>query len=265
MAQRLVRAKHKIQDAGIPYEVPPAKDLPERLAPVQAVIYLIFNEGYTATAGDRLVRGDLCMEAIRLGRVLTELLPGQPENLGLLALMLLHDSRREARVRDGRLVTLEEQDRSLWDRGKIAEGLQIVERVFRAGPPGPYRLQAGIAALHAQAATPAETDWEQIAELYEHLVALQPTPVIALNHAVAVALSAGLPEGLRRIDSLGASAALDNYYLYHAARADLLWRMKRLDESAEAYRKALALAANRMEQDFLARRLAYVEGEMARS
>jgi RNA polymerase sigma-70 factor (ECF subfamily) len=264
LAQRLVRAKRKIQDAGIPYEVPSALHLSERLTSVQAVIYLVFNEGYAATAGDQLVRGDLCLEAIRLGRVLCELLPREPENLGLLALMLLHDSRREARVREDRLVTLEEQDRSLWDGAKISEGLAIMEQAFRSGPAGPYQLQAAITALHAQAETPYETDWPQIAALYERLLAFQGTPVIALNHAVAVAMSAGLEEGLHRIDTLGGSGELDNYYLFHAARADILWRMKHLKESMAAYQRALALAANRMEQEFLARRLATVEWELER-
>jgi RNA polymerase sigma-70 factor (ECF subfamily) len=260
LAQRLVRAKRKIQDAGIPYEVPSARHLAERLASVQAVVYLIFNEGYVATAGDELVRSDLCLEAIRLARVLCELLPSEAENLGLLALMLLHDSRRLARVCGGRLVILEEQDRSLWDGARISEGLAIVEQAFRSGPVGPYQLQAAIAALHAEADTPRETDWHQIAALYQRLLGFQNTPVIALNHAVAVAMSVGLEEGLGRIDTLGGGGALDNYYLFHAARADILSRMKRFRESAIAYRRAIELAANRMEQEFLARRLAVVEG-----
>jgi RNA polymerase sigma-70 factor (ECF subfamily) len=256
LAQRLVRAKRKIQEAGIPYEIPPPDRLPERLASVQAVIYLIFNEGYAATGGDQLVRRDLCAEAIRLARVLCELLPGDSESLGLLALMLLHDSRRDARVRDGQLVTLEEQDRGRWDRQQIAEGIALVECALTAGPVGPYQLQAAIAALHAQAATPAETDWAQIAALYERLLDLQPTTVIALNHAVAIAMSQGLEEGLRRIDRIGESGELDGYYLFHAARADLLKRLNRRDEAADAYRRALALATNQVEQDFLKRRLA---------
>jgi RNA polymerase sigma-70 factor (ECF subfamily) len=260
LAQRLVRAKRKIQEAGIPYEVPPPERIAERLGPVQAVLYLIFNEGYAAAEGDQLIRRELCAEAIRLARMLCELLPGDAGNLGLLALMLLHDSRRDARVRDGQLVTLEEQDRSLWDAGEIAEGVALVERALRSGPLGPYPLQAAIAALHAQAKTPAETDWSQIAALYERLLVFQRTPVIALNHAVAVALSAGLAEGLARIDNIGAAGELDRYYLFHAARADILLRMDRREEAATAYRKALALATNRVEQDFLKRRLATASG-----
>ena len=259
LAQRLVRAKRKISEARIPYEVPPPSRLPERLESVQAVIYLIFNEGYSAASGDRLVRLDLCAEAIRLGRMLCALLPAEPGNHGLLALMLLHDSRRHARVLDGRLVTLEEQDRSQWDQAQIAEGLALVEKALRRAPLGPYQLQAAIAALHAQAATPRDTDWPQIAALYERLLALHCSPVIALNHAVAVALSAGLEEGLARIDALGASGELDGYYLFYAARADILRRMNRPLEAREAYGQALALAANRIEQEYLKRRIAETE------
>ncbi|HWC17910.1 MAG TPA: sigma-70 family RNA polymerase sigma factor, partial [Terriglobales bacterium] len=213
LAQRLVRAKRKIQEAHIPYEVPPPERLPERLSSVQAVIYLIFNEGYIAASGDRLIRTDLCAEAIRLGRVLRELKPQEPENLGLLALMLLHDARRAARFQDGQLITLEDQDRSLWDQNEIEEGLRLVDQALPYRSPGPYQLQAAIAALHSEAKAAADTDWPQIAAIYQRLMDLNPSPVVALNHAVAVALSVGLEEGLRRIDMLGASHELDQYYL----------------------------------------------------
>jgi RNA polymerase sigma-70 factor (ECF subfamily) len=255
LAQRLVRAKRKIQEAGIPYEVPPQDRLPERLAAVQAVIYLIFNEGYAASSGTQLVRNDLCEEAIRLGRVLCELLPGDAENIGLLALMLIQHSRRDARVLDGELVTLEDQDRSRWDRNAISEGLRLVEKALSLGPPGPYQLQAAIAALHTEAATPEETDWFQIAALYEELLEMNPTPVVGLNHAVAVAMSGRLAEGLHSIDELGRTGALDQYYLFHAARADLLRRMNRTADATAAYRKAAALATNPVELRFLKRRL----------
>jgi len=264
LAQRLVRAKRKIQEARIPYEVPPPHALPERLVSVQAVIYLIFNEGYAASSGDQLVRRELCTEAIRLASVLSELLPDEAEILGLLGLMLLHDSRRDARVVDGRLVTLEDQDRSRWDRNEISKALMVLERAWKLGPLGPYQLQAAIAASHAQADTPEETDWQQIAALYERLLAMNPTPVVALNHAVAVAMSSGLREGLQHIDALSVSGDLDDYYLFHAARADILRRMQRLDEALDAYRRALALATNLVEQDFLRRRLREVEGARPR-
>jgi RNA polymerase sigma-70 factor (ECF subfamily) len=259
LAQRLVRAKRKIQEAHIPYEVPAPERLPERLCSVQAVVYLIFNEGYTATSGNDLVRRDLCSEAIRLGRVLNELMPEDAESLGLLALMLLHDSRRDARIVNGELITLEEQDRSLWDRGAIAEGVVSVERALCMGRRGPYQLQAAIAALHAQATTSAETDWPQIAELYRLLLELNPSPVIALNHAVAVAMSEGMEDGLKRMDDLGRSNVLDQYYLFHAARADLLRRLERYGDAMEAYERAARLATNSIELDFLRRRLREME------
>jgi len=264
LAQRLVRAKRKIQEARIPCEVPPPHRLQERLASVQAVIYLIFNEGYVAAAGTELVREDLCAEAIRLARVLCQLLPNEPENLALLALLLLHDSRRSTRMVAGELVTLEEQDRSIWDRAAIAEGLVTLEAALSLGrgfgaarknTGGGYQLQAAIAALHAQAATPEETDWAQIAALYERLLERNPSPVIALNHAVAIAMSAGFKEGLARIDRLGAAGALDSYYLFHAARADLLRRLGRASDATAAYRRAIGLAGNCVERNFLERRL----------
>ena len=258
LAQRLVRAKRKIQEAHIPYEVPPPERLPERLASVQTVIYLIFNEGYVATTGDQLVRTDLCAEAIRLGRVLRDLMPGEPENLALLSLMLLHDSRRAARVRNGELITLEEQDRAHWDQKKIAEGLTLIHQAMRRGPVGQYQLQAAIATLHAEAKTSTETDWQQIAALYEKLLEFNASPVIALNQAVAVAMSAGLAQGLKQIEQVGTSGKLDRYYLFHAARADILRRMGRRKESATAYSQALELATNRVEQQYLRRRLAEV-------
>ena len=261
LAQRLVRAKRKIQEARIPYEVPPEDRLPERLAAVQAVIYLIFNEGYAASSGTQLVRSDLCEEAIRLGRVLSELLPGDAENIGLLALMLIQHSRRDARVRDGELITMEDQDRSRWDRNAISEGLELVEKALWLGPPGPYQLQAAIAALHAEAATPEQTDWLQIAALYEKLWEMNPTPVVGLNQAVAIAMSGQLAEGLDRIEELGSTGALDQYYLFHAARADLLRRMNRTADAIAAYRKAATLATNPVELRFLNRRMRELAAE----
>jgi RNA polymerase sigma-70 factor (ECF subfamily) len=257
LAQRLVRAKNKIAEARIPYEVPPRRLLPERLDAVLAVIYLIFNEGYAATAGERLVRSDLAAESIGLGRTLSELLPGEPEVRGLLAVMLLHDARRNARINsDGELVPLEDQDRTVWDRVQIAEGLAQLDAAVRRRRPGPYQLQAAIAATHARAGTADETDWAEIAGLYGRLVRLTPTPVVALNHAVALAMSQGLEEGLTRIDRLGASGVLTEYRLFHAARADLLRRLGRRPAALDAYGKALELTTNRVEEAYIRRRIA---------
>ena len=256
LAQRLVRAKQKIRVAAIPYEIPTVDRLSDRLAAVQAVIYLIFNEGYAASAGTNLVRNDLCAEAIRLGRVLCELLPNEPENIGLLALMLLQNSRRCARVNDrGELVTLEEQDRSLWDRKDIEEGIRLVTRALAMGRVGKYQLQAAIAAVHCEANTAAETDWPQIVALYEELMRFSSSPVIALNHAAAVAMAEGAENGLRLIDAAGAGGTLNNYYLFHAARADLLRRLNRFPEARAAYERALSLTTNLIEQHYIRRRL----------
>jgi len=256
LAQRLVRAKQKIRLARIPYEIPSLEIISGRLLAVQAVIYLIFNEGYAASAGQSLVRNDLCTEAIRLGRVLCELLPNEPENSGLLALMLLQHSRSGARVNDrGELVTLEEQDRSLWNREEIEEGVRLVETALALGQAGNYQIQAAIAAVHAEASSAEETDWRQIVALYEELMRTTSSPVVALNHAAAVAMSEGFERGLSLIESAPAMGALDNYYLYHASRADLLRRLNRKEEAGEAYRQALSLTTNTVEQNYIRRRL----------
>jgi RNA polymerase sigma-70 factor (ECF subfamily) len=259
LAQRLARAKRKIQQARIPYEIPPPEHLRDRLSAVQAVLYLIFNEGYVASAGDSLVRRDLCAEAIRLARVLVELMPNSPENLGLLALMLLHDSRSEARcTTEGELVPLEEQDRSRWRQDQIAEGTHLLERALGRRSAGPYQVQAAIAAIHAEANASQDTDWKQIAALYHVLSTKQPSPIISLNHAVAVAMSGCLEQGLAMVDGLAASGDLENYYLFHAARADLLRRMGRTSEAVETYQRALALTTNTVECRYLRRRIAAI-------
>ena len=256
MAQRLVRAKGKIRDARIPYEVPTRSELAERTETVLSVLYLIFNEGYSASFGDAVTRADLCAEAIRLTRLLLELLPG-PEVEGLLALMLLHDARRAARMRPGgELVLLEEQDRSRWDHERIAEGVGRVAAALRAGRPGPYALQAAIAAVHAEAADASSTDWAQIVALYDILLQLQPTPVVELNRAVAVAMRDGPQVGLALLDAVLAGGTLADYHLAHAARADLLRRLGRGAEAVAAYRRAFELATQEPERRFLAARLA---------
>src|SRR5579864_1672453 len=257
MAQRLVRAKRKIRDAGIPYVVPEMKDMPERLDSVLTSIYLVFNEGYAATRGDKLVRTDLCAEAIRLARLVRDLLqPRSPaEATGLLALMLLHDARRDARLNEaGDLITLEDQDRSRWNDQQIAEALPLAREALVQGP-GPYALQAAIAAEHCRAKSPEETDWRRIVVLYDVLERTQPSPIILLNRAVAVAMAQGPNAGLALIDEVAESNHLENYHLLHAARADLLRRMGALEKAAQSYRRALSLVSNVSERRYLERRL----------
>jgi RNA polymerase sigma-70 factor (ECF subfamily) len=261
MAQRLVRAKRKIRNAGIPYRVPPAHLLPERTVAVLAVLYLLFNEGYAASSGADLVRRNLCSEAIRLARTLAALMPDEPEAVGLLALMLLHDARREGRVdAAGDLVPLEDQDRTRWDAERIAEGTDLLELALRRRRPGPYQVQAAIAARHATALDAAATDWAEIAGLYRELVRMVPSPVVELNRAVAVAMADGPDAGLALVDALDGSGRLDGYHLLPATRADLLRRLGRPDEAAAAYRRALALAPSDAERRYLTRRLAEVDG-----
>ena len=259
MAQRLVRAKRKIRDAGIPYAVPDTKEMPARLEAVLTVIYLVFNEGYAATRGGPLVRNDLCAEAIRLARLVRALMsPQPPEATALLALMLLHDSRRDARLDDaGDIVVLDEQDRRRWDHKQIAEALPLIDETLRV-EPGPFALQAAIAAEHCRAARPEETDWAQIVRLYDLLERLQPSPIVSLNRAVAIAMVDGPRSGLTLIERLVSSGELDDYHLLHAARADLLRRAGSNAEAAESYARALALVTNESERRYLERRLSEV-------
>jgi RNA polymerase sigma-70 factor (ECF subfamily) len=256
MAKRLVRAKRKIHDAGIPYRVPPAHQLPDRLVAVLAVIYGLFNEGYGASSGANLVRKSLCDEAIRLGRLLAELMPDEPEALGLLSLMIVHDARRPARLDcAGDLVTLEEQDRGLWDTAAINEGCALLDVAIRRRRAGPYQLLAAIAVCHATAPTAEDTDWAEIAALYGRLNRMAPSPVVALNRAVSVAMADGPAAGLPLVDQIEQSGALAGYYLLPATRADLLRRLGRVREANDAYRRALELAPTDAERRYLARRI----------
>ncbi len=261
LAQRIVRAKAKIRDARIPYQVPALADLPERLDAVLRVVYLVFNEGYSASAGPALTRADLSGEGIRLGRLLVELLP-EPEAMGLLALMLLHESRRAARASPaGELILLDEQDRSRWNRELIAEGLTLVRRAFRSQRFGPYTLQAAIAAVHAEAPTAAATDWERIVALYDVLLRMEPSPVVELNRAVAVAMRDGPATGLALVDAILARGELGDYHLAHSARADLCRRLGRVEDARTSYERALALARQEPERRFLERRLRELAGQ----
>jgi RNA polymerase sigma-70 factor (ECF subfamily) len=262
LAQRMVRAKQKIREARIPYQVPPQQELTERLDAVMLVTYLVFNEGYSASSGDTIIRRELCAEAIRLGRLICGLLPRQNEARALLALMLLQDSRRNARVsNDGEMILLEEQNRGLWNWEQIHEGLALVESALREGAAGPYALQGAIAAVHARAARAQETDWRQIAVLYKVLLQVQPSPVVELNHAAAVAMSEGPAAGLQLLDALETKSELRDYYLLPAARGDLLRRLQQWSDSANAYRRALSLSTNEAERRVLSRRLAEAESK----